>query len=72
MTAYAGPSSNVRVERASCVCFGEGGAFAELIPSFEKSVDNASRDEDDSQPMKTNDNDNNLRGIEVLLSFNFI
>ncbi|XP_034586927.1 DNA mismatch repair protein MSH3 [Setaria viridis] len=68
MTAYAGPSSNVRVERASCVCFGEGGALAELMPLFEKSVDNASRDEDDRQLMKTNDDDNNLRGIEGVMA----
>jgi DNA mismatch repair protein MSH3 len=69
MMAYAGPTSNVRVERASCVCFGEGGALAELMFLFEKSVDNASRVEDDRQPMETNDDDNNLRGIEVQLSF---
>lgn len=69
MTAYAGSTSNVRVERASCVCFGEGGALAELISLFEKSVDNDSRLEDDKHPMETNDNNSNLRGIEVLLSF---
>ncbi|RLM65599.1 DNA mismatch repair protein MSH3 [Panicum miliaceum] len=68
MMAYAGPTSNVRVERASCVCFGEGGALAELMFLFEKSVDNASRVEDDRQPMETNDDDNNLRGIEGLMA----
>ena len=69
MTAYVGTTSNVRVERASCVCFGEGGALAELMTLFEKSVDNTSRVEDDSQPMETNDDDTNLCGIEVPLSF---
>ncbi|RLM74028.1 DNA mismatch repair protein [Panicum miliaceum] len=67
MTAYAGPTSNVRVERASCVCFGEGGALAELMSLFEKSVDNTSRVEDDRQPMETND-DTNLRGIEGVMA----
>lgn len=69
MTAYAGSTSDVRVERASCVCFGEGGALAELISLFEKSVDNDSRVEDDRQLMETNGNNANLHGIEVLLSF---
>jgi len=32
-------------------------------------VDNTSRVEDDSQPMETNDDDTNLCGIEVPLSF---
>ncbi|CAN6236705.1 unnamed protein product [Urochloa humidicola] len=59
MTAYAGPTSNVRVERVSCACFGEGGALAELMSLFENSVDNDSRVEDDV---------NNPRGIEGVMA----
>ncbi|KAF8769313.1 hypothetical protein HU200_006828 [Digitaria exilis] len=68
MTAYAGSTSDVRVERASCVCFGEGGALAELISLFEKSVDNDSRVEDDRQLMETNGNNTNLHGIEAVMA----
>nr|CAB3486220.1 unnamed protein product [Digitaria exilis] len=68
MTAYAGSTSDVRVERASCVCFGEGGALAELISLFEKSVDNDSRVEDDRQLMETNGNNANLHGIEAVMA----
>ncbi|WVZ87744.1 hypothetical protein U9M48_034336 [Paspalum notatum var. saurae] len=68
MTAYVGPASNVRVERASRVAFGEGGALAELMSLFEKSVDNASRVKDDSQLIETNDDNNNLRGIEGIMA----
>lgn len=64
-----GPTSNVRVERVSCECFGEGGALAELLTLFEKSVDNASRAEDDQKLIEANDDNNNLHGIEVLLAF---
>ena len=59
----------MRVERVSCECFGEGGALAELITLFEKSLDNASRAEDDRKLIQTNDDNNNLHGIEVLLAF---
>ncbi|XP_026389118.1 DNA mismatch repair protein MSH3-like isoform X2 [Papaver somniferum] len=35
LLAYAGPTSNVRVERASGDCFKDGGALAEVMSSFE-------------------------------------
>uniref|UniRef100_A0A803M0F0 DNA mismatch repair protein MSH3 n=1 Tax=Chenopodium quinoa TaxID=63459 RepID=A0A803M0F0_CHEQI len=35
LLTYAGPASNVRVERASCDCFKDGGALAELMSLFE-------------------------------------
>ena len=69
MKAYVGPTSNVRVEHVSCECFGKGGALAELITLFEKSVDNASTAEYDRKLIETNDENNNLHGIEVLLAF---
>ncbi|TVU16653.1 hypothetical protein EJB05_40228, partial [Eragrostis curvula] len=68
MVAYAGHASNVRVERTPRVCFGEGGALAELLSLFEKSVDDASRVEDDRQELATNDVDSNLRGIEGIMA----
>ncbi|WVZ87223.1 LOW QUALITY PROTEIN: hypothetical protein U9M48_033898, partial [Paspalum notatum var. saurae] len=68
MTAYVGPASNVLVERLSRVAFGEGGALAELMSLFEKSVDNASKVEDGSQLIETNDDNNNRRGIEGIMA----
>ncbi|KAF6159581.1 hypothetical protein GIB67_008010 [Kingdonia uniflora] len=37
LIAYAGPTSNVRVERASRDCFKDGGALAEIMTSYENS-----------------------------------
>jgi DNA mismatch repair protein MSH3 len=71
MMAYVGPTSNVRVERVSCEWFGKDAALAELITLFEKSVNNASRAEDDRKLIETNDDNNNFHGIEVLLAFLF-
>ncbi|KAH9618991.1 hypothetical protein KSS87_018302, partial [Heliosperma pusillum] len=39
LMAYAGPSSNVRVERASRDCFRDGGALAELMTLFENTTE---------------------------------
>ncbi|KAL6844331.1 hypothetical protein ACP4OV_026004 [Aristida adscensionis] len=68
MIAYAGPASNVRVERTSRVCFGDGGALAELISLFEKFVDDGSWVESDRQLMKINSEDKNLQGIEGIMA----
>ena len=35
LLAYAGPASNVRVECASCDCFDDGGALAEVLSVYE-------------------------------------
>ncbi|KAH7691828.1 DNA mismatch repair protein MSH3 protein [Dioscorea alata] len=40
LLAYAGPASNVRVERASRDCFNEGGALAEVVSLYENNNDN--------------------------------
>lgn len=69
MRAYAGPASNVRVECTSRDCFSEGGALAELMSLFEKSEVNSPTIENDKQMMEINEEDNNLRGMEVLLAF---
>ena len=68
MRAYAGPASNVRVVCTSRDCFSEGGALAELMSLFEKSEVNSPTIGNDKQ-MEINEEDNNLRGMEVLLAF---
>nr|ADT92190.1 DNA mismatch repair protein [Zea mays] len=68
MMAYVGPTSNVRVERVSCEWFGKDAALAELITLFEKSVNNASRAEDDRKLIETNDDNNNFHGIEGIMA----
>nr|XP_009385995.1 PREDICTED: DNA mismatch repair protein MSH3 [Musa acuminata subsp. malaccensis] len=40
LLAYAGPTSNVRVERASRDCYSDGGALAEVISLYEITDDN--------------------------------
>ncbi|KAI3836343.1 hypothetical protein MKW92_046063 [Papaver armeniacum] len=44
LLAYAGPASNVRVERASRDCFKDGGALAEVMSSFEDIDESGSAD----------------------------
>uniref|UniRef100_A0A0E0PFY0 DNA mismatch repair protein MSH3 n=1 Tax=Oryza rufipogon TaxID=4529 RepID=A0A0E0PFY0_ORYRU len=68
MVAYAGPTSNVRVERTSRLCFSEGGALAELLSLFEKSGVDAPTVENGRHLMEMNEENNNPRGIEVPLS----
>uniref|UniRef100_A0A0D9WBC2 DNA mismatch repair protein MSH3 n=1 Tax=Leersia perrieri TaxID=77586 RepID=A0A0D9WBC2_9ORYZ len=65
MMAYAGPASNVRVERTSRVCFSEGGALAELLSLFEKSGVDAPSTENDRHLVEMN---NNPRGIEGIMA----
>ncbi|OIW12510.1 hypothetical protein TanjilG_04674 [Lupinus angustifolius] len=50
LLAFAGPASNVRVERASQDCFANGGALADVMALFEN-MDAGSP----SDPMKSND-----------------
>uniref|UniRef100_A0A0D9ZSL9 DNA mismatch repair protein MSH3 n=1 Tax=Oryza glumipatula TaxID=40148 RepID=A0A0D9ZSL9_9ORYZ len=68
MVAYAGPTSNVRVERTSRLCLSEGGALAELLSLFEKSGVDAPTVENGRHLMEMNEENNNPRGIEVPLS----
>jgi DNA mismatch repair protein MSH3 len=69
MMAYAGHASNVRVEHTPRTCFGEGGALAELLSLFEKSVDDASSVEGERHALAINDKGSNLHGIQVLTAF---
>ncbi|KAF5743544.1 DNA mismatch repair protein MSH3 isoform X1 [Tripterygium wilfordii] len=44
LLAYAGPASNVRVEHASCDCFNDGGALAEVMCLFENILEDNTAD----------------------------
>lgn len=68
MVAYAGPTSNVRVERTSRLCFSEGGALAELLSLFEKSGVDAPTVENGRHLMEMNEENNNPRGIEGIMA----
>uniref|UniRef100_A0A0E0DKD1 DNA mismatch repair protein MSH3 n=1 Tax=Oryza meridionalis TaxID=40149 RepID=A0A0E0DKD1_9ORYZ len=68
MVAYAGPTSNVRVERTSRVCFSEGGALAELLSLFEKSGVDAPTVENGGHLMEMNEENNNPHGIEGIMA----
>ncbi|XP_074282141.1 DNA mismatch repair protein MSH3 isoform X1 [Silene latifolia] len=47
LLAYAGPASNIRVERASRDCFKDGGALAELMTLFEDTTEGISEHKHD-------------------------
>ncbi|KAL5214875.1 hypothetical protein ABZP36_004027 [Zizania latifolia] len=68
MMAYAGPASNIRVERTSRVCFSEVGALAELLSLFEKSGIYDPTIDNDRQMVETNEQANNSRGIEGIMA----
>ncbi|KAG8066765.1 hypothetical protein GUJ93_ZPchr0004g38208 [Zizania palustris] len=68
MMAYAGPASNIRVERTSRVCFSEVGALAELLSLFEKSGIYDPTIENDRQMVETNEEANNSCGIEGIMA----
>lgn len=55
--AYAGPASNVRVERASRDCFGDGGAIAEIMSSYENMGVDSPTNPTQSDELKENRND---------------
>ncbi|XAR66206.1 hypothetical protein NMG60_11012345 [Bertholletia excelsa] len=46
LLAYAGPSSNIRMDRASRDCFSEGGALAEVMSLYEAMSEASHRDEE--------------------------
>lgn len=53
LLAYAGPASNVRVERTSRDCFSGGGALAEVMSSYENIRDNTvTGDPEEGQGLK--------------------
>ncbi|XP_043716074.1 DNA mismatch repair protein MSH3 isoform X1 [Telopea speciosissima] len=67
LLAYAGPASNVRVERASRNCFCDGGALAEVMSLYEKTGDDATVDYQEQNSDAT-ERENNWLGIEGIIS----
>ncbi|KAK9103326.1 hypothetical protein Sjap_020580 [Stephania japonica] len=67
LLAYSGPSSNVRVERASCVSFKDGGALAQLMTLYENiDEDDAAQLQD--QNMDVTDGDKHLLGVQGIMA----
>nr|XP_010934727.2 LOW QUALITY PROTEIN: DNA mismatch repair protein MSH3 [Elaeis guineensis] len=68
LLAYAGPSSNVRVERTSRDCFNDGGALAEVMSLYESVGDDTLIAEHDTQVMDMSKEENHHIGIEGIMS----
>ncbi|KAK9291688.1 hypothetical protein L1049_019637 [Liquidambar formosana] len=67
LLAYAGPSSNVRVERATRDCFKDGGALAEVMSLYETvSEDNSS--DHHKQNIEVSERGNHRLAIEGIMS----
>ncbi|XP_002510803.2 DNA mismatch repair protein MSH3 isoform X1 [Ricinus communis] len=67
LLAYAGPSSNVRVERASGHHFNDGGALAEVILLYENMGEHKAED-DENQMMERTHQDISYLAIEGILN----
>jgi len=67
--AYAGPSSNVRIERTSHDCFHDGGALAEVMSLYEKMDEDAPNVEHDTPQIGVRGEENHRLGIEVFIIF---
>ncbi|KAJ1694446.1 hypothetical protein LUZ63_011144 [Rhynchospora breviuscula] len=69
LTAYAGPKSNVRVERMSRDCYNEGGALAEVISLYENMDDDHSKSNGLHDPMDESGKErNDVHGIEAIMT----
>ncbi|KAF3335261.1 DNA mismatch repair protein MSH3 [Carex littledalei] len=68
LTAYAGPTSNVRVERMSRDCFNEGGALAEVMSLYENMDDDHSKSNGHHDQMDESKERNDLHGIEGIMA----
>ncbi|KAL6321632.1 hypothetical protein AAG906_025464 [Vitis piasezkii] len=68
LLAYAGPASNVRVERTSRDCFSDGGALAEVMSLYENLSENGRADHqvDNTEVMEQ---ENHCLAIELLLAY---
>ncbi|KAM6555900.1 hypothetical protein CsatB_002919 [Cannabis sativa] len=67
LLGYAGPSSNVRVERVSRDCFMDGGALAEVMTLYEKMDDCNPLDDSKQKTEVTEKGDRNL-AIEGIMN----
>ncbi|XP_019081850.2 DNA mismatch repair protein MSH3 isoform X2 [Vitis vinifera] len=67
LLAYAGPASNVRVERTSRDCFSDGGALAEVMSLYENLSENSRADHqvDNTEVMEQ---ENHCLAIEGIMS----
>lgn len=68
LLAYAGPSSNVRVERTSRDCFKDGGALAEVMSLFENLEADTSIAEHHEQNSETAQVGKHLSGIQGIMA----
>ncbi|XP_058084306.1 DNA mismatch repair protein MSH3 isoform X2 [Magnolia sinica] len=68
LLAYAGPSSNVRVERASGDSFKDGGALAEVMSLYENISEDVMKLEPHSQNAETSKEEKHLLGIEGIMA----
>lgn len=71
LLAYAGPASNVRVERTSRDCFSDGGALAEVMSLYENLSEDSRADHqvDNTEVMEQ---ENHCLAIEVLVFVDFL
>ncbi|XP_034711126.1 DNA mismatch repair protein MSH3 isoform X3 [Vitis riparia] len=67
LLAYAGPASNVRVERTSRDCFSDGGALAEVMSLYENLSEN-SRADHQVDNTKVMEHENHCLAIEGIMS----
>uniref|UniRef100_A0A2P2JHY1 DNA mismatch repair protein MSH3 n=1 Tax=Rhizophora mucronata TaxID=61149 RepID=A0A2P2JHY1_RHIMU len=67
LAAYAGPASNVRVERASRDCFSDGGALAEVMSLYENMGECKLADHDE-QLMQVTESVNHKVAIEAIMN----
>lgn len=71
LLAYAGPSSNVRVERTSRNCFNGGGALAEVMSLYEKVDEDTLNAECLTQQVCVRGEENHRLGVEVSITLFF-
>ena len=64
LLAFAGPASNVRVERVSRECFKDGGALAEVMSLYEN-MDGDSLSDQTRIDTEVKEKANHRLGIEV-------
>ncbi|XP_020526175.1 DNA mismatch repair protein MSH3 isoform X2 [Amborella trichopoda] len=68
LLGYAGPTSNVRVERASRECFNDGGALAEVMSLYEKLVEDGSTVKQCEQKEDIKPNEKLSLGVEGIMA----
>ncbi|RWW37784.1 hypothetical protein BHE74_00057058, partial [Ensete ventricosum] len=72
LLAYAGPTSNVRVERASRDCYSDGGALVEVISLYETTDDNGLVAVNDTENGDRREEGYNHPTIEVFLFISIV